>query len=201
MRPTLRPLLLALAALAAAPAAAQQSAPAAAAGVKVAPEAAPSPDGVEFAETTRTRAMILTVDEQTREILMRDLDTGAVFIHRPPEGIPLSVTSGDVVTAIRTRAATARPASAADADATESDLVAAPDAAGQGFMGGRLTRTVMTLEAWNPVTGVAVVRTPEGETRRYNASAPEARAFVETLKPGDRIDVEFSDTVRVQVER
>lgn len=176
-----------LALLGAAPAAAQQDDPGA---------------GVEIAQTERIRAMVLTVDREARQILMRNLATGDVFVHRPPEGMgdgALSVESGDIVEALVTRGITARPAEPEDARRTEERRMAAPaaSAGGAGFVGGTLRRSVVTLEAWNAVTDVAVARTPEGRMERYKVTTDEGRAFLDALEVGDRIEVEFSDTVVV----
>lgn len=157
--------------------------------------------GVELAWTERVRAMVLTVDREAGQILMRNLDTGEVFVHEPPKEMSglLNVESGDVLEAVVTRGVTARPAEAGDLERTETRMVTAPSGSdrGAGFVGGTLERTVMTLEAWNPVTNVAVARTAEGRMQRFHVTTEEGRAFAETLEPGDRIDVEFSNTVVV----
>ncbi|MGM0583771.1 MAG: hypothetical protein ACQEUZ_03875 [Pseudomonadota bacterium] len=159
--------------------------------------------GVEIAETVRIRAGVLTVDREAGHILMRNLDTGEVFVHKPPRQMTgaLGVESGDVIEAVLTRGVTARLPEVGDVDRTETDLVSTPalSGSGPGFMGGKLTRSVVTLEAWNAVTDVAVVRSPEGRMTRYHVTTDAAREFLDSREPGDRIEVELSETVMVKL--
>ena len=163
-----------------------------------------APDGVSVAETTRTRAEVLSVDMAAGQVMMRDLATGETFVHRPPAEMSgaIGVQPGDVVEALRTRAITAWHAEGTDeTGSTESEVVSTQASAGgsPAMVGGKLTRSVMRFVVWNDKTDVAVFSSPEGNVVRYHLTNDEARAFVASLDEGDPIEVEISDTVVVKL--
>lgn len=154
-------------------------------------------NGVEVAETTKFNAEVLTVDEQTRQVLLRNLDTGKVSVHVPDlvQQGAIGVKSGDRIQGVITRGISARPAERDDEVATKVETISVPASTGgqAALVSGRLTRSVVELEAWNPITFVMVAKTPEGRTLRSFVPSPEAQAFLATQKPGSKIHLEVSE--------
>lgn len=155
-------------------------------------------NGVEVAETSRFNAVVLTVDEDTRQVLLRNLDTGKVSVHVPDatQSGAMGVKPGDRIEGVITRGVSAWPAEPGAEEKTVVETISVPAEAGSkaALVSGRLTRSVVVLEAWNPVSFVMVAQTPEGRTLRSFVPAPEAQEFLATQKPGAKIQLEISET-------
>lgn len=154
-------------------------------------------NGVEVAETEEFTAMVLTVDAESRQILLRNLDTGEVSVRAPDaEAGQINVKPGDLIKGMVTRGISARPAEAGDEEATTVETISLPAAMGgqAALVSGRLTRSVVVLEAWNPVSFVMVALTPEGRTLRNFVPSPEAQEFLASQEPGAKIQIEISET-------
>jgi len=155
-------------------------------------------DGVETVETTRVRAEVLSVDREAGQMLLRNLDTGEMWVHEPEGGLPgvLGLVAGDKVSALRTRGVTAYDA---PADMDPTPTVDAFSRKGErdgkpAMVTGRLVTQVVTLDAWDSAKRLATVTLGDGTTSVYEIGNDDSAAFLDRHEAGQRFVVEVSET-------
>jgi len=157
---------------------------------------------VEVADTVETAATVQTVDMVTRQILLRDDRTGEVFvITAGPEVKNLDqLEPGDKVRALYTRGVAARMAPAGAEGSSSVEVVAAAEKGDKpALIYGKTTTEVVTLLAYDAAGHVATFRDSTGATRSVTVEKPEMQRFAETLKPGAKVEITWSDALAIGV--
>lgn len=158
--------------------------------------------GAETSETVTVTATVQTVDQETRQVLLRDDATGEIFvIVAGPEVVNLpQLEAGDVVAATYLRAAAARMALPGE----EGTAVAVAGGAAEegdkpGAMMGESVSTVVTFVSWDAATNVATATDDAGATREIAVRSPEMQAFAAGLSAGDRVEVTLTEAMAIGV--
>ena len=150
---------------------------------------------------TRT-ATVQTVDQVTRQVLLRDDETGDVFVLTPSaERRNLErVEPGDQLIVSYVYAVAARMAAPREGGEGAAMLVGeAAEGQRPGLVVGDAVTTVFTLDRYDRTQHIATVRGADGKTQIINVREPEMRAFASGLPSGARIEVTFSEAVAVGV--
>jgi hypothetical protein len=151
---------------------------------------------------TRATATIVSVDQSTRQVVLRDDANGETFaVIAGPEvrNLP-QLASGDRVQMDFYQSTTVSMASPDDPGGRETAVVAgrAPEGARPGAMAVVSSSLVVTLINYDNDTGLASFRTPDGLTRRATVP-PSLRSFANSLSPGARVLVTLTDATAVMI--
>lgn len=164
--------------------------------------AEPAPTTARFEDQGALLATVETVDMVNRQVLLRG-DSGRVVSVTPgPEVRNLGqLRSGDRVRVAFSESATARMASATDAD--ETVVAAVGERAAEGERpGGAVGRALVSVVEWmgyNPATAVATFQGPSGLV--HSVVVPESmRAFAAARQPGERVAIEYSEAIAIDIQ-
>lgn len=67
-----------------------------------------------------------------------------------------------------------------------------------GGVGGSVTSTV-TIEALDPANHTVAFRKPDGTIDVVTLKSPQMQSFAQTLKPGDKVDVTYTESIAVNL--
>ena len=67
-----------------------------------------------------------------------------------------------------------------------------------GGVGGSVTSTV-TIEALDPANHTVAFRRPDGTIDVVTLKSPQMQSFAQTLKPGDKVDVTYTESIAVNL--
>jgi hypothetical protein len=168
-----------------------------------APAIAPQEPPAASAQTMlTTTATVLAVDPEARTLDLRDARTGEAFSVRADAaaGDLGAITPGDVIMLDYFASYTLAPAPAGDAGTpvtlTEEASPAATDGPGGVAVG--TTSLVVDFLGHDDTANEALVRDPDGATRRIGLTPPLAE-FVRGLAPGDRVLVTLTEVIALSV--
>ncbi len=162
--------------------------------------------GAVVAYTTEAAATVESVDQQTREMLLRGAGGNLFAVRAGPAVENLAaVRPGDrvVVRYVEALAATlARPGQGGGGTATEQAGVArhAPDGTRPTGTVGAQVRSTVRVDAIDRATHTITFTGPANAARTVAVRDPEARRFMESLKPGDNLDLVYTESMAVAVE-
>ena len=148
-----------------------------------------------------TRAVVEKVDQNTREVRLRTTDGRELTVVAGPEVRNLAqVSAGDTVRLTYYEGVVARMAEpGAGGPATTSVVTArAPQGGKPAGVYGATTDMVVEFLAYDPTTGVATFKTPDGMTQSITVS-PAMREFAAARRPGDRVAVQFTNAIAASI--
>lgn len=163
------------------------------------------PSGAAVAFTTEAAATVVAIDQQSREVQLRGTEGRLFTVTAGPAVENLSrVKVGDRVVIRYVQAlalSLAKPDQGAGGVVVEGGITrSAPEGAGPaGAIGNRLRATV-TIDAVDHATHTVTFTGPANNVRTVAVQDPAARSFVATLKPGDRVDLVYTESLAVAVE-
>lgn len=147
-------------------------------------------------------ATVEAVDRATRQVTLRDDADGSSFtVTAGPEIRNLDqLAAGDQVQVDFYQSTTVAMASPEDTGEPAGALLtgSAPEGALPGGVAVVTSSLVVTLINYDPNTGLASFRTPDGFTRR-TIVPPNLRNFAQSLSPGARVAVTMTDAVAVTI--
>jgi hypothetical protein len=148
------------------------------------------------------RAIVETVDQQKRMVLLRGPTGALLTVHAGPEVRNLAqVKPGDQVV-VRYAEAVAARIVRPDDPAPESTISAARAGPGErpGGMIVEHVRQRVTVEGVNPANSTVAFVGPDRVPRTVAVRQPAMQDFLRTLKTGDEVEVTFTEAVAVSVE-
>lgn len=163
-----------------------------------------APVTVENLETVS--ATVTAVDVKKRLLSLRSSDGGGTTIEVPEEVRNLAqVKVGDqvVVRYYESIGAAVRP------KGTPTDLTAVDEAtvlgraepgAKPGGGVGSVTATTVAIQSVDKTNNTVTFSGPDGYVRVVQVKDPAAQKFIATLKPGDLVDLTFTEALAVSVE-
>lgn len=164
------------------------------------------PPDVTVAWTTETTATVESVDQQSREVLLRGPGGNLVTVTAGPAVQNLDrVRPGDRVVV---RYIEALAASLAKADESGGSMVqgqggmartTSPGARPTGVIGNQV-RTTVRIEAVDRAKNTVTFVGPSGEARTVSVREPDARRFLQTLNAGDLVDLVYTEALAIAVE-
>lgn len=166
------------------------------------PTLAQRPDGAVVSRTERATAIVETIDQERRTVLLQREDGSLLTMRIGPEVRNLAqVKAGDRVVVEHTEAVAARmarpgepPVVAAEADARRP-LGDRPGAATADAV-----RVRVTVDHVFGNGDTVSFTGPGGAKRTIAVRNPDMQAFVRRLRPGEQVDVTFLDVVAIRVE-
>ena len=156
---------------------------------------------------TRTEALTGTVELvnlASREVVLRDAGGRAVTVVAGPEARNLEqLRPGDRVS-IEYRAALAaemvRPGDPRPPVEALAGGERAPAGERPGGALGQVVRVRVRIDAVDAEAGRVTFTGPAGGTRTVTAQDPKVREFVRNLRPGEQVDLAYSEALAVRVE-
>jgi hypothetical protein len=145
-------------------------------------------------------AVVETIDMKTRHIVLKTEDGRKLTIVAGPEVRNLAqLEPGDRVKAAYYESVAVRMA-ADDASGTDTSaaVVRAPEGEKPAGAVGTSVRTIVTLISYDPDTNVVTFSTPDGLPHSLIVK-PEMRDFAQALKPGDRVEVVYTEALAIGV--
>lgn len=146
-------------------------------------------------------ATVVSVDQTTREVVLRGADGNTLQVKAGPEVRNLAqLETGDKVRMDFFQATTVSMADPADAGAVQTTSVAgrAPEGEKPGVMAATNTSMVVTVVNYDRNNGIATFRTPDGLTRQA-VVPPSLRTFAERRGPGSRVLVSMTEAMAVTI--
>jgi hypothetical protein len=162
--------------------------------------------GATVAYTTEAVATVESIDQQSREVLLRGAGGRLFAVKAGPAVENLArVKAGDrvVVRYVEALAASlAKPGQGGGGTAAEQSGIArhAPEGARPTGTVGSQIRATVTIDAIDRATHTVTFTGPANAARTIVVKDPEAQRFLDTLKPGDRVDLVYTESFAVAVE-
>ena len=144
-----------------------------------------------------TRAVVESVNQNTREVRLRTTDGKELTVLAGPEVRNLAqVSVGDTVRLTYYESVVARMAGP---PATTSVVTGrAPEGSKPAGLYGATTDMVVEFLAYDPATGMVTFKTPDGVTQNVVVN-PAMRGFAAARQPGDRVAVQFTNAVAAAI--
>lgn len=164
------------------------------------------PPGAAVAYTTEAAAIVESVDQQARQVVLRGAGGRTFEVHAGPAVENLGrVKPGDrvVVRYVEALAASlARPGRGGGGTATEQSGIARHESAGSGPVGtvGNQIRSTVMIDAVDRETHTVTFSGPANRARTVAVRDPEMQRFVDTLKVGDQVDLVYTESLAVALE-
>jgi len=176
-----------------------------AAGCSHMPWAEKPPESAEVSQELSASASVVAVDPKTRLITLRDAQGGGTWtVHAGPAVRNFDqIRAGDSVNVRYLESLAVELAKPGAAIAPPSAEVVAERAApgerpGAAF-GGQITTTVK-IESVDTKTNIVVFTPPGGGLRAIRVRRPEGKRFIAGLKPGDEVQITYTEAMAVGVE-
>ncbi|MBS7811847.1 hypothetical protein [Roseococcus pinisoli] len=165
------------------------------------PGMAQQPASVE--RTLETRSTVETVDAQARTILLRDA-TGGLSTYDIDRDVPdlARIRPGDQVVVnyrVGVVASMARPGSRPAIDETVN-VDNPPLGTRPGESVQDTVRMQVRIESVDPATSTVSFVGPRGVPRRVVLRSPQMQAFARDLKPGDEVEVAYTEARAIRIE-
>ena len=168
------------------------------------PAATSSPEPVHIIEEVESVAVVESVNQRTREVVLRGQDGDRVAVTAGPEVRNLAqLRRGDRVVVTYGEALAvemAPPGVGGPPLEVAGGAVRARSGQRPGGAVGREVRARVRIEAVDRGTGRVAFVGPRGVRRVVTPREPEMVDFVRRLRPGDEVDVTYSEAVAVRVE-
>ena len=166
--------------------------------------AAPPPKPATSEKLVQRTATVVSVDQANRLVTLRGED-GNVFtllVSDEVRNLP-QVKAGDKVTASFYEAIAAevkKPGEGvagvqADVSSTRAEPGEMP-AAGAGV----LLRTTVVIEFVDPTFNTVTFKRSDGVSRTVAVQSPEGRQFIKGLKPGDHVEIAYTEAFAIEVK-
>jgi hypothetical protein len=174
------------------------------AGVFATPVLAQTPEGASVARTTSVRATVESVDQRTRQVVLRDEDGQIETVVAGPNVRRLAqVRAGDTVVLEYGEAlavSLANPADGAAPFAEGGAAARAPSSQAPGAAVAGEVRARVTIDAVDRRTGTVTFTGPKGVQRRVRPQRREMIEFARGLRPGQQVDIVYGEAVAVRLE-
>ena len=177
-----------------------------AAGCSHMPWAEKPPETAQVTQELSASASVVAVDPKTRLITLRDAQGGGTFtVQAGPQVRNFDqIRAGDSVNVRYMESlavALAKPGTAvAPPSATIVGERAAPWERPGMAVGGQITTTVK-IESVDTKTNIVVFTPPGGGLRAIRVRRPEGQRFIAGLKPGDDVQITYTEAMAVGVEK
>lgn len=161
-------------------------------------------DGAFVERTATATATVMSVDTTSREVTLFTKDGREITIVASPEVRNLAeIKDGDTLT-IAYYGGIVASLAAGDAEplGAQSDLTAARAAAGEkpgGAIASEFADTV-TFDSYDAATSTVQFTPSDGVQRTVTVEDDKMRAFVQTLKAGDKVDVVMVEVLGIVVD-
>lgn len=157
----------------------------------------------ERTETEEVTASVESVDPSTREMVLKGSQGMRVAMVAGPEVRNLEqIKPGDEVVAVyhQALAAQVKPRGTATAPPTAADTVerARPGEKPSGAAGVSVATTVQ-IESVDKSFNTVSFRRSDGIVRTVAVEDPDAQRFIRTLKPGDPVEIVYTEALAVSV--
>jgi hypothetical protein len=160
------------------------------------------PEAASARTLLTTTATVLSSDPERRTLRLRDARTGRAFTVTAdaPAADLRTLAPGDVIMLDYFAALSLAPAPPDDAGAPVTAVEEAPSPIGDGLGGVTvgLASAVVDFLGFDPATGEATVRGPDGVVRSLELTPP-LTDFARGLAPGDRVLVTLTEAVALSV--
>lgn len=163
------------------------------------------PESAEVTQELSARATVVAVDPKTRLITLRDEQGGTSTVHAGPEVRNFAqIAPGDTVNVRYMESlavALAKPGQAAEPPT--ASIVAGRAKPGEkpgAALGGEITTTVR-IELVDTSKNIVVFTPPGGGLRAIRVVRPEGQRFIQGLKPGDEVQITYTEAFAVSVEK
>jgi hypothetical protein len=155
-------------------------------------------------ETLEETVTVQAVDVPNRLLTIKTSDGGVQTLIVPAEvkNLP-QLKPGDKIRTRYTLAVAAeikQPGEAVHTSEAKERAAVAPAGAKPGAVAQREVKKVITVKATDPVKHTLTFQGPEGNTRILTVRKPEMQAFLKKLKPGDIVEVVFTEGVAIDVQ-
>jgi hypothetical protein len=153
-------------------------------------------------EVIQMEATVAAIDQATRMVLLRG-PAGFSSVEAGPEVRNLDrVSVGDkvqvsYVAGIAAQLNKSKAVSGAPQDSTATYV--APAGARPAAGVGQIVQTTVTIESVDTSFNTVTFKRPDGFVRVLAVQSDEARAFIRTLRAGDKVDVTYTEAVAVAV--
>lgn len=164
---------------------------------------APLQPGVAVTRTESLSGSVESVNLASREVVLRGEDGRLVTVVAGPEarnldelrpGDRISVSYEEALAVEMVRPGDSRP---------PIDALAAGERAPTGERPGgaldQLVRVRVRIDAVDPDAGRVTFTGPAGGTRTVTARDPQMREFIRNLRPGEQVDIAYSEALAVRV--
>ena len=163
------------------------------------------PGRADLSNEITAKALVVSVDKDTRMITLLREDGSMFTAQASPEVRNFDQIAGGDTLRVRYQeklSATVRPAGESTA-AVEGAFLAGRAQPGQKPAGGvGLAASVrVRIESIDRASNIVVFALDSGELRSVRAARPEGREFIKGLKVGDIVQLDYSVSVAVAVER
>ena len=161
--------------------------------------------GAAVAWTTEARATVESVDQTSREVVLRGPGGSLFTVTAGPAVQNFSqIKPGDQVVVRYVEALAARlakPDESGGAVAAQGGIArtSPPGASPSGVMGDQIRATIQ-VEQIDRANNRLTFTGPSGAVRTVAVHDPDAQRFLHTLKPGDRVDLLYTESLAVAVE-
>ncbi|MDJ0992956.1 MAG: hypothetical protein QNI90_05240 [Dinoroseobacter sp.] len=151
--------------------------------------------------TIETSAVVDGIDPDTREIVLKDPETGAteLIIAGPEVRNFDQISIGDTVRAQVTLGITARMALPGESDSVASLEGRAQEGETPGALDAVALTRVLELVSYDQETFVAVMRDDDDIYRSIFVESEVGREFASGLAAGDRVAITFSESVAIGI--
>lgn len=154
----------------------------------------------EIGDSVTTTATVESIDLAARTVVLKDAE-GKTTTMVVPESIQNldKLKVGDTVTttyAIALAAQILKPG--------EEPAPAAVSASKQGggeVVGAKQVSAVLKVESVDLATNSVTLTGPKGNTRTVKVKRPEVQEKLKTLKPGDEVQITYTEAMAIKVER
>jgi len=160
-----------------------------------------APQAAVVAEQIDAKAIVESVDQTARQVLLRGEDGSLATIKVAPDVRNLAqVKAGDIV-AMRIRLGVmAQIAPPTGTPVAEADIAgrAKPGERPAAFAGSAL-RVRVTFDSYDARTKTVSVTLPSGANRKTVLRTKQMQDFAATLKAGEKVDVTFAESIALAV--
>lgn len=145
-----------------------------------------------------------SLDVPNRLLMVRD-STGATQIMEVPESIKNfpQLKAGDRITTRYQEALVAeikKPGEASKIRETRESATAAPPGAKPGGAAQRQVRSLITVKSVDPEKNTLTFEGPRAGTRTVEVNSPQLQGMLKQLKPGDQVEVTYTEALAVDVQ-
>jgi translation initiation factor IF-1 len=163
-----------------------------------------TPAPVTVSDTVSATAVVEAVDPATRRIRLKAADGRSMMVQAGPQVRNFDrVRAGDRVTVSYTEAIAAEVVAPGAATATAPAMSSQVTPSTSGLPGGTGTvslKGVVRVQSVDLANNAVDIVGLDGAVRRVKVVDPKAREFIRGLKPGDNVQLTFTEAVAVAVE-
>ena len=169
-----------------------------------APAFAQAPEGASVVRTASATAIVESIDQRTRQLVLRGQDGRLETVVAGPRVRNLAqVKAGDTVVLELGEALAVALANPSDgAEPVSAGIAEARTARGQlpGVGVAEGVRARVTINSVDQRTGAVIFTGPAGVQRTARPQRPDLIAFARSLRPGQQVDIVYGRSVALRVE-